>query len=152
MAKFTFDFEVIDNLDKVREALLDGAKQVVRTAAFAWEAEAKKTLVEGFGVDTGAMRAGISVVTHDGGDLSTNLEEASSLYLRGKGEPWPVGRFPKNKPGPFEAWVISPAAYSVYQEFGTRFMPARRFMSRGQEKARQVLNDELKKLAKEMER
>lgn len=146
MSQIEFDFEVKSNAQALKKRFPELVDRAVRAAAFVWEAEAKKTLREGHGVDTGAMRAAISVATSRNDDLTQNLGQARSLYASKHTEPFPVGELPSGKPPRCEAWVISPAAYSVYQEFGTRFVTARRFMRRGMEKARKALEQGLDEL------
>lgn len=132
-------------LPKLEDRMRKKASQIVRRTAHDIEAKAKATLVEGYGVDTGALKNSIYTVTHAESNYSQNMAKARDRYRTKHSEPFP-GLDEVEGQEEFEAAVAVGAAYGAYVELGTYKQAAKPYLVPAAEVTRPVFEAAMKKL------
>lgn len=110
-----------DHFPQISDALHTALSQVIRKTAFDGQANIQRVIQANGQIDTGFMLNSVYVVTSD-----------SSTYAGGD-KALPEVESP---PDDLTAYIAVAANYGVYQNYGTRFQPARPFVEPGVELTR----------------
>lgn len=117
------------------------AAKAVRKTAFDVAAAAKEQLYEGHGVDTGAMREGIYVITSDGSTYDKAVDDAKALN-----SDVPTLSQVSAPVSDLQAIISNVTEYAAHQEFGTAKVPALGFMSQAANDVRPAFLKALRQL------
>jgi HK97 gp10 family phage protein len=122
-----------NHFGEIADRIKPFCQNVVKATAHEVQSGAKA----GAAVDTGFMRENVYVATWEGSDYGTGgISAPGKSYL-----------LPEVKPDNDTTAIIGAAAsHSIYQEMGTRFMPAHPFFYQAVWQARPFFESELAKL------
>lgn len=101
-----------NNFAALAQALGQSSSQIVRKTAFDLQAQIQANIRANDQIDTGFMVNSVYVVTSD-----------NSTYGGGKNALPEVGK----PPDKYTAYTAIAAYYAIYQNYGTRYLPARPF-------------------------
>ena len=130
--------EDFNNWSRIADAFDEAQSQVVRKTAFDWLANAQAQIRANNQIDTGFMVNSGYVRTYDDSTYA-----ASGDPLKKGQQKFPEVEKPANNK---EAYMAFGASYAWYQNYGSRFQPARPFLEPSRELTRASFEEALARI------